>query len=109
MATLSVTWHGTHGGVELDKLEVLVLEAGAGDHGRAVAGARVRRGGGEVRATITARGQHRVLAVEAMQGAVLHAEREHADALAIVHDEVQRKVLDEVRRVVAQRLRVDVR
>src|ERR1700678_4637428 len=39
-----------------------------------------------------------------MQGAVGHVESDHAAALAVLHDEVEREVLDEERRLVLERL-----
>ena len=96
------------GWVELHKLEVLVLETGAGDHGVAVAGASVGGGGGEVRAAVPTGGEHGVLAVEAVQGAVLLAHGQHTHAFTlVVHDEIQRKVLDKVGCVVAEGLAVE--
>eukprot|EP00964_Phaeocystis_antarctica_P063294 scaffold37967_cov57-Phaeocystis_antarctica.AAC.4 len=95
-------------GVELHELEVLQRQPRAGDHAAAVARARVRRGGGVPGAAVAAGGEHGVLALEAVQRAVLHVERHHADALAVaVHDEVEREVLDEELRVVAHRLPVE--
>ncbi len=72
----------------------LQRQAGARGHGVAVAGAGVRGGGAEVRAPVPARGQDRVGRPEAVQAAVLHAQRDHPAAGALlVHDQVQRKVL----------------
>ena len=51
-------------GVELHELHVLVLQAGARRHGRAVARARVRRRAAEVRAPRAARRQDCVLRLE---------------------------------------------
>ena len=42
-----------------------------------------------------------------MEGTIFEAESHDTDARAVLHDEVQRKVLNEIRRVVAQRLRAD--
>ena len=93
--------------MELHELHVLVGEAGARHHGRAVAGARVRRRARKVGASVAARGDDRVVGAEAMDGAVLETERNDAHALALVHDEVESEVLDEEVRVVAQRLAVE--
>ena len=95
------------GRVELHELEVLQGQPRARDHGVAVARARVRGGGGEVRAPVAAGGEDGLVAAEPVDGAVLHAHRHHADALALVHDEVEREVLDEELRVVAERLAVE--
>jgi hypothetical protein len=52
-------------GVELDELEVLERQAGAGDHGVAVAGARVRARGREPRPAVACpRGRARVRTVQ---------------------------------------------
>jgi len=49
-------------------------------------------------------GDDGVLGPEAMDGAVLHAEGDHAFTLAILHQEVQGKVLHKVAGVVTQGL-----
>ena len=46
------------------------------------------------------------MGAEPVDRAVLHAQRHHPDALPLVHDEIQREVLDEKLRVVAQSLAV---
>ena len=94
------------GRVELDKLHVLEREARARDHGVAVARAGVRGRARKVGAAVAAGGEDGLVRAEAVQAAVLHVERHHADALALVHDEVERKVLDEEGGVVLERLAV---
>ena len=49
-------------------------------------------------------GQYSVLCPEAMDGAVLHAQSYHTSALSILHEQVQRKVLDKVLGVMTKRL-----
>lgn len=71
-------------GVELHKLEVLQRQPRARRHGAAVAGAGVRRGGGEVGAAVAASGQDGLVRAEAVQGAVLHAQRNDAAARAVL-------------------------
>merc|ERR550517_1091132 len=93
-------------GVELDKLHVLVGEAGPGNHGSAVTSASVGRCGGEVGLASSALCHHGVIGVEPVDGAILEAERDHTPALAILHQEVDGKVLDEVVAVVAEALAV---
>mmetsp|Transcript_20512 Transcript_20512/g.52063 ORF Transcript_20512/g.52063 Transcript_20512/m.52063 type:complete len:434 (+) Transcript_20512:262-1563(+) len=94
--------------VELHELEVLQRQPRARHHRVAVAGARVRRGCGEVGAAVPTRRDGRVVCVEAVQRAVLHVERHHAHALArVVHDEVERKVLHEELSVVFAGLPVE--
>ena len=92
--------------VELHELGVLQRNARAQRHRRTVSRARVRGGGGEVAATVAARRDDRLLAVEAVDRTVLQTQRHHTHALVAVHNQVQRVVLDEVRRVVRQRAAV---
>mmetsp|Transcript_40257 Transcript_40257/g.101331 ORF Transcript_40257/g.101331 Transcript_40257/m.101331 type:complete len:257 (+) Transcript_40257:765-1535(+) len=95
------------GGVELHKLQVLHGQAGARHHGIAVTSACVGRSCREVRASITPGGKDCLVAAEAVKRAVLHAESKHTNTLTfVVHDQVQRKVLNEEDAVVAQRLPV---
>ena len=94
------------GGVELDKLEILHGETRASHHRVTVSRARVRGRRGEVRAPVATRGQDGLVRPEPVDGAVLHAHRDHADALALVHDEIERKVLHEELGVVLQGLSV---
>ena len=97
-------WHATNCGVELDELQIFVLEAGTSDHGGTVTRARVRGCRREVSAAVTTSGQNGVLAVEAVESAILEAESHHANTLTIVHDEIQGEVLDEVGCVEAEGL-----
>merc|ERR1719487_1286895 len=91
------------GRVELDKLEVLKREPRASDHAATITGARVRRGTRLVRAAVPAGCDDGLVAGEAVEGAVLHTERDAANALTLlVHDEVHREVLDEEEAVVLQ-------
>jgi hypothetical protein len=93
--------------VELHELHVLQRQAGAQHHGVAVAGAGVRRRAGEVRASVAARRQDRFLGAETMDGAVVERQREDAAAGAVlVHQQVEREILDEELRLAAQRLTV---
>jgi hypothetical protein len=55
----------------------------------------------------TAGGEDGVGGLEAMQRAVLHAQCEDTDASALVHQQVQREVLNEVRRVEGERAAVE--
>ena len=95
------------GRMELDELHVLQRQAGAQHHRVAVAGADVRRRAGEIGAAVAAGRQNRRLRAEAMDRAVVELERDHAAAAAlVVHDQVDREILDEEFRRVAQRLPV---
>lgn len=95
------------GRVELDELEILVGQTGAGNHGHTVTRAGVGRRAGEVGAAVTTSGQDGVVGKKAVQGAVLLVVGEDTAALAVLHDQVDDKVLDEVVGVVAQRLAVE--
>jgi len=94
--------------MELHELHVLQRQAGAQHHGVAVAGAGVGRGAGLVDAAAAAGGDHRGVGAEAVQGAVLHADRHQAAAGAVlVHQEVDGEVLDEEARLVLEALLVE--
>ena len=92
--------------MELHELHVLQRQAGAQHHAVAVARARVRGGAGEVRAAVAAGREDRRVRAEAMQLALGHVERDDAAARAVLHDEIDREVLDEERRLVPDRLLV---
>src|SRR3546814_9645022 len=80
--------------MELDELHVLQRKARAQHHAAAVAGAGM---GGRRRKIGTARTAGRKdhgVRAEAVDSAVFHAERDHALALAILHDQVEREILD---------------
>ena len=94
-------------GVELDEFEILVGQASTGDHSHTVSGTCVCRCAAEVGSTISTSGQDRVLGKEAVQGAVLHVEGDNTNALAVLHDQVEREVLDEEVGIVAQGLAVE--
>ena len=93
-------------GMELHELHVLQRQAGAQHHGVAVAGAGVRGGAGEIGAAVAAGGEDRHVGAEAMQLALGQVERDDAAAGAVLHDQVDREVLDEEGRRVAERLLV---
>ncbi len=96
------------GRVELGELHVLERQAGAQRHGVAVARAGVGGRAGEVDATVAARGQDRAMRAEAVQPAVLEAPGQHAAAGAVVvHQQVERDVLDEELRPVPEALLVE--
>ena len=94
------------GRVELHEFHVLQRQAGAQHHATAVAGAGVRGRAGEERTAVAARGEDDLVRAEAVQGAVRHVERDHAAAGAVLHDQVDREVLDEEARLVLERLLV---
>ena len=61
----------------------------------------------EVRATVATSREHSLMRAEAVKGTVLHVERDNTDALAILHNQVQGKVLDEEVGVVTEGLAVE--
>ena len=96
------------GRVELHELHVLQRQAGARDHAAAVAGAGMRRGGGEIGAAVAAGRQHHHLGREAVDGAVVEVPGDDAGAASVgLHDQVEREIFDEELRVVLQRLAVE--
>ena len=92
--------------MELHELQILIRQIRPRHHSRAVTSARVRWCAGEVRASVSTGGQHRVLGVETMQRAVFKAKGDDTTALAVFHQQIKGEVLDEVVAVVAQRLAV---
>mmetsp|Transcript_18145 Transcript_18145/g.53028 ORF Transcript_18145/g.53028 Transcript_18145/m.53028 type:complete len:423 (-) Transcript_18145:356-1624(-) len=90
-------------GVELHELRIFVGQASTHGHGIPVSGAGMRRGAGEVCPTVATGGQDGVGCVDSVQTTVFHAHGQHANTPAlVVHDEIQGKVLNEVRRVEGQ-------
>lgn len=94
------------GGVELDEFEILVGETGTGNHSRAITSAGMRGGAAEISTAITTSGQDGVVSEEAVQSTILLVVRQNTAALAVLHDQVEGEVLDEVVGVVAKRLSV---
>lgn len=95
------------GWVELDEFEVLVREAGASDHGHAVAGAGVCGGAGEEGAAVAAGGEDGLVGAEAVEGAVFLVVGDYTDAFAVLHEEVEGEEFDKVVGVVAEGLAVE--
>ena len=94
--------------MELDELHVLQGQAGPQHHRVAVPGAGVRRGAREVRAAVATGREHRHVGAEPVQGAVVQVPREHSAAAAVVvHEQVDRDVLDEKLGIVPQALLVE--
>ena len=92
--------------MELHKLKVLERQTSTRNHGETVTRAGMGARGTEVRFTETTRSKHGAVSAEAMDRAVLEVEGSDTDTLAILHNQIKRKELDEVRGVVAQRLAV---
>ena len=83
------------GGMELHKLHILKRQAGTQHHGAAVTRLGVGAGAGEIGPAIAASGENDLAGAETMDGAIVQIPRHHADADAIVHDEVEREIFDE--------------
>ena len=93
--------------VELDEFQVLERESGTSDHGVSITRASMRARAAEVGASVAAGGENGLVRSEAMKRAVFHVERDNTDTLAVLHDEVEREVLDEEVCVVAEGLAVE--
>jgi hypothetical protein len=95
------------GRVELHEFHVLQGQPRAQQHAAAVAGARVRRGAGEIRPPVAAGRKYRGLRAEAMQRTVRHVERDDAATDPVLHHEIDRKVLGEEPCLVPERLLIE--
>ncbi len=95
------------GRMELHELHVLQRQPGAQHHGIAVTGAGMRRCAGEVRAAVAAGRENGHVRAEAVQLPLGHVERDDAAAGAVLHDEIDREVLDEESRRAADRLLIE--
>ena len=93
--------------MELDEFEILQGKARTCNHRVTVTSARVCTRAAEVGSSVTARGKDGLVRAETMQGAVLHVERDDTNTLAILHDQVEREVLDEEIGVVAEGLAIE--
>jgi hypothetical protein len=94
-------------GVELDELKILVGKTSTSDHGHTVTGTGVGGSAAEVGTAVTTGGENGVVGEEAVQGTIFLIVGEDTTALAILHDQVESEVLDEVVGVVAERLAVE--
>ncbi len=93
--------------MELHELHVLERQSGAKRHRIAVAGTGMRRGAGEIDPAVTAGRQNGLLAPETVQRAVFHAQCDDAGTFAVlVHQQVEREILDMEMRLVLQALLV---
>ena len=94
------------GGMELHELHILERQARAQHERIAVARAGVRSGAGEKDAPVAAGRDNRLLGAEAVNAAVFEAQGHDAAAHALVHDEIEREILDEELGRMAQRLAI---
>lgn len=95
------------GGMELNELQILERETGTGNHGVTVTSASMSRCAGEVGASVSSGGKDGLVGAEAVESTILHVQGENTTALAVLHDQIQGKVLDEEVGVVAKRLTVE--
>lgn len=93
--------------VELHELEILVGKTSTSNHGHTVTSASVSRSAAEVSTSVTTGGKNSVGGQETVKSAVLLVISENAAALAILHDQVNGEVLDEVVGVVPEGLAVE--
>ena len=94
------------GRVELDEFHILHRQPGAEHHAGAVAGASMRRGGGEIDASAAAGGQNRLLGAETVDRPVIEVPGHDAPAFAIFHDQVEGEIFDVELGLVLERLLV---
>lgn len=92
--------------MELNKLQVLKRKTSTDDHGVTVTRASVRTRATEVSPTVTTGSKNGLVAPETVEGSVLHVESDDTDTLSILHEQIERKVLDEKVGVVTERLAV---
>lgn len=94
------------GRVELHKLQVLERETSTGDHGKTVTGTGVGRSAGEVGSSVTTGSNNSVLSLESVESTILLVVREDTHALAVLHQEIESKELNEEVGVVSEGLTV---
>ena len=81
--------------MELHELHVLQWQAGAQDHGIAIARAAMSTRTPEIRPPVSTRGEDRLLGSEAMNRSVFEAKGYDTDTpAAIVHHQVECKIFD---------------
>jgi hypothetical protein len=88
--------------VELHEFEILEGQTRTGHHRVTVTRARVCARAREVCTPVATRCEHSLVRAETVERTILHVECDHTHALTILHDEVEREVLDEEVGVVAQ-------
>ena len=93
--------------MELHELHVLQRQAGAKDHRVAIACAGMGGRAVLVRTAIAARRQHDLRRTEAVDRSIIEAPGHQAPATPLFHDEVEGKVLDEERCIIAQALPIE--
>jgi hypothetical protein len=94
-------------GVELDEFEILVGKTSTSNHSHTVTSASVGGGTAEVGTAVTTSGEDGVVGEESVESTILLVVGEDTTALAVLHDQVEGEVLDEVVGVVAERLPIE--
>src|SRR5215472_11668581 len=95
------------GRMKLDELHVLQWQSGAQRHRVAVAGADMRLGRRQVGAAATPGRQYHDMCAKQMEGAVLQAPGDDPAAGAVLHDEIEREILDKELGIVLEALLVE--
>jgi len=93
--------------MELHEFKILQWQPCTRNHSITIARARVGARATKVRPSIPASCEYRLVRAEAVEGTIFHVERNNADAFAILHYEVERKVFDEKVGIVTQRLAIE--
>lgn len=81
-------------GMELDELKVLEWQARSRDHGITVTSASMCTRAAEVCSTIATSCQHGLMSPETVKCSIFHVECHYTNTLSILHDQVERKVLN---------------
>jgi hypothetical protein len=88
--TVNASW------VELNEFGVLQRDAGAQCHGISVAGAGMGGRAAKVAAARPSCCQHCVLGIDAVDAPVFHVETKNSNAFAILHDQIECEIFDEI-------------
>ena len=91
------------GGMELDEFQILKGKSGTKDHGIPISRASVGAHAAEARSPVTTRRQDGLVRAEAIECAVFHVQSNDTHALAVLHDQVEGKVLG-VQRLAVERV-----
>lgn len=92
--------------VELDEFEILQGQTCTSDHSVTITSASVCTCTAEISATVTTGRKNGLVGTETVKSAVFHVESNNADTLAVLHNQVEREVLNEEVGVVPKRLAI---
>ncbi len=98
--TVDTSW------VELNELQILVRETSTSDHSHSVTGTGVGGSAREVGSSVTSGGKNSVVCAESVESSILLVVGKDTLALAILHNQIESEVLNEVVGVVAEGLSV---